>query len=176
MADALNRILGTRFLFMMFYLSISLSHTHTHIHIFAIPGLWSAKAKGVALIDEVDLVLHPLRSELNFPIGKKKALSMSPRRWEMPVHLLDGVLRSSSEISKVLQRGIKSCSVRLVGKNQYVLLQKEFYESDLKVPCSKWLMRWLLSIGTRDSRTSTWAKSFYGLYQTCDATCAAKAA
>jgi len=158
-ADALNRILGTRFLFMMFYLSISLSHTHTHIHILAIPGLWSAKAKGVALIDEVDLVLHPLRSELNFPIGKKKALSMSPRRWEMPVHLLDGVLRSSSEISKVLQRGIKSCSVRLVGKNQYVLLQKEFYESDLKVPCSKWLMRWLLSSENEIAKDSAKAEA-----------------
>ena len=97
------------------------------------------------MIDEVDLVLHPLKSELNFPIGKKKALAMSPKRWEMPVHLLDGVLRSSKEILNVMREGLKSCSVRLVGKNQYVLLQKEFYESDLKEPCAKWMMRWIMS-------------------------------
>ena len=35
----------------------------------AIVTLWSPKEKGVLLIDEVDMLLHPLRSELNFPLG-----------------------------------------------------------------------------------------------------------
>ena len=33
--------------------------------------LWGAPQRGVALLDEVDLLLHPLKSELNFPIGPK---------------------------------------------------------------------------------------------------------
>ena len=30
----------------------------------------------------MDLLLHPLKSELNFPIGKKHALDLSPQRWQ----------------------------------------------------------------------------------------------
>ena len=33
--------------------------------------LWGARQRGIALLDEVDLLLHPLKSELNFPIGPK---------------------------------------------------------------------------------------------------------
>eukprot|EP00966_Prymnesium_polylepis_P158367 3660630-Prymnesium_polylepis.1 len=70
-----------------------------------------------ALIDEVDMVMHPLRSELNFPIGKKVELHLmripeaegdaariaeqdkeealgedkGELRWLLPIHLLDGV-------------------------------------------------------------------------------------
>ena len=36
--------------------------------------LWSARQGGVLLMDEVDLLLHPLRSELNFPMGKPKGM------------------------------------------------------------------------------------------------------
>ena len=32
-------------------------------------ALWGAAQNGVALLDEVDMVLHPLKSELNYPIG-----------------------------------------------------------------------------------------------------------
>jgi hypothetical protein len=36
---------------------------------------------GYLLLDEVDMLLHPLRSELNFPIGQKIPLDLSPKRW-----------------------------------------------------------------------------------------------
>ena len=42
-------------------------------------------------MDEVDLILHPMKSELNFPVGHKQELDLSPQRWQMPIHLLDGV-------------------------------------------------------------------------------------
>jgi hypothetical protein len=32
-------------------------------------------------MDEVDLILHPLKSELNFPIGTKLDLDFHPLRW-----------------------------------------------------------------------------------------------
>lgn len=44
---------------------------------------------GVLLMDEVDVLLHPLRSELNFPIGEKEAIDLSGPRWTLPIHLLD---------------------------------------------------------------------------------------
>jgi hypothetical protein len=44
--------------------------------------------QGVVIMDEVDVLLHPLRSELNFPIGEKVPVDLSGDRWELPLHLL----------------------------------------------------------------------------------------
>ena len=46
----------------------------------------------VAVIDEVDIVLHPLRSELNWPLGDKYPLDFAPTRWQLPMVLLEAVL------------------------------------------------------------------------------------
>lgn len=70
--------------------------------------LWGAKQRGIAIIDEVDLVLHPLRSELNFPIGEKSALDLSPRRWQLVMHLLDGIFYSS--LGRVSVEGLRLTS------------------------------------------------------------------
>ena len=45
------------------------------------------------LLDEVDLILHPLKSELNFPIGDKFDLDGSEDgiRWGLPIHLMDAL-------------------------------------------------------------------------------------
>jgi hypothetical protein len=63
---------------------------------------------GVLLLDEVDMLLHPLKSELNWPLGSKEALDLtiapkdSPEhedgtkkwaglRWQISFHLIDAV-------------------------------------------------------------------------------------
>ena len=46
---------------------------------------------GILIMDEVDLILHPLKSELNFPIGPRHDLDFAPLRWRLPIHLLDAV-------------------------------------------------------------------------------------
>lgn len=44
--------------------------------------LWGAGDDGVLLLDEVDMLLHPLKSELNFPIGASLCRAIShPRKW-----------------------------------------------------------------------------------------------
>ena len=48
-------------------------------------GVWRA---AYAVIDEVDMVFHPLRSELNWPLGDKFALDFAPLRWQLPMTLL----------------------------------------------------------------------------------------
>ncbi|AAZ13558.1 hypothetical protein, conserved [Trypanosoma brucei brucei TREU927] len=50
--------------------------------------LWQ---RGVLIMDEVDVLLHPLRSELNFPIGLKHPIELSGPRWVLPMHLLDAI-------------------------------------------------------------------------------------
>lgn len=64
---------------------------------------------GVLLVDEVDLVLHPLRSELNFPVGNKDALDLTlgktkkGMRWEMQFFLLDPVsIRAQMNITNLI--------------------------------------------------------------------------
>lgn len=46
---------------------------------------------GVLLMDEVDVLLHPLKSELNFPIGFKSPIDLSGYRWDLPIHLFEAV-------------------------------------------------------------------------------------
>merc|ERR1711871_181469 len=49
--------------------------------------------EGIMLLDEVDLILHPLKSELNFPIGDKFDLDGSEEgeRWSLPIHIMDAI-------------------------------------------------------------------------------------
>jgi AAA15 family ATPase/GTPase len=42
---------------------------------------------GVLIMDEVDALLHPLKSELNFPIGRKKAIDLAGYRY-LVTHVL----------------------------------------------------------------------------------------
>ena len=37
--------------------------------------------EGILMMDEVDLILHPLKSELNFPIGKKRPLDLTQNKF-----------------------------------------------------------------------------------------------
>lgn len=51
----------------------------------------------VEIMDEVDLILHPLKSELNWPLGVKQPLDFTRSkvgmglRWSIPSHLLDAI-------------------------------------------------------------------------------------
>ncbi|KAG5471337.1 hypothetical protein LSCM1_01417 [Leishmania martiniquensis] len=69
--------------------------------------LWK---RGVLIMDEVDVLLHPLRSELNFPIGLKYPIDMNGPRWLLPIHLLDGIFanqqgRASEDVQRQLKHG-----------------------------------------------------------------------
>lgn len=53
--------------------------------------------ESVEIMDEVDMILHPLKSELNWPLGEKQPLDFTLNssgnglRWQIPGHLLDAV-------------------------------------------------------------------------------------
>ena len=51
--------------------------------------LWQ---KAFLVMDEVDVLLHPLRSELNFPIGHKVPIDLGSHRWNLPFFILDALV------------------------------------------------------------------------------------
>ena len=67
----------------------------------ALLQLWKS---GVGIIDEVDVVLHPLKSELNWPLGDKHALDFAPTRWELPWWMLHALLLLQEEAKPESQR------------------------------------------------------------------------
>ncbi|CAK9118524.1 unnamed protein product [Durusdinium trenchii] len=103
--------------------------------------------QGVCMIDEVDLVLHPLRSELNFPIGPKNLIEHAPERWRAVLHLLDGFfsvekgrvpphLKDSLRAKEILQTLgeviHKGCDLRFLQRNPHlILLNEEFYHHEV---------------------------------------------
>ena len=120
---------------------------------------------GVLLLDEVDLLLHPLKSELNWPIGLKEPLDFTQSklgnglRWDMQWHLLDAVFYASSrkmtvafDDSREAKHLLESISTVINGglKNRYlqktphlVLLNSKFYHNDLKPLLARWQLLYL---------------------------------
>jgi thiol-disulfide isomerase/thioredoxin len=123
--------------------------------------MWGSGEGGVALLDEVDLLLHPLRSELNFPIGAKEPLESSEFRWDFPIFLLEAFLYSKDkrisiddfrptpqavailfEISKAIDDGQQRMAMQ--SSPHPSLLRKDYYDAHLKTPMAKWSMLWLV--------------------------------
>ena len=115
----------------------------------------------ILIMDEVDLILHPLKSELNFPIGAKLELDFAPHRWKLPIHLLDAIFYAArgrmsvgfqdsnrahsmlASLAKVIQLGY---SQRALQRNPHiVLLNIDFYHQQLQPVLLEWLLLWLES-------------------------------
>lgn len=120
---------------------------------------------GVLLLDEVDLLLHPLKSELNWPIGLKDPIDYSRARlgvglrWDMQWHLLDAIFYSATKkmsvdfkdsreaisilenISMIIQKGIASKSMQYTP--HLVLLDRQFYSRELKPLMARWQLQYL---------------------------------
>ena len=120
---------------------------------------------GVLLLDEVDLLLHPLKSELNWPIGFKDPIDYSRSRlgiglrWDIQWHLLDAVfyhqkkkmsvpfhdsreaLTILEQISSVIQIGIANKFMQHTP--HLVLLNRPFYHKELKPLMARWQLLYL---------------------------------
>ncbi len=124
--------------------------------------LW--KDKGVLIMDEVDVLLHPLRSELNFPLGQKEVLPSY--RWDIPLFIIDGLFFRETQATcepiapEVLARHpaldpttiLKGFEAALeYGMEQHclqrnphlVLLDEKFYHSHIKTWVCQWVLLWL---------------------------------
>ena len=103
----------------------------------------------------MDLLLHPLKSELNFPIGQKHPLDFSPERWQCAIHGLDAIFFHASkamsvpfhqsgrahaildELSTIIDAGFDE--QQLQRSPHLVLLSPEWYQLNLKPVMAKWM-------------------------------------
>eukprot|EP01012_Entosiphon_sulcatum_P007139 TRINITY_DN13559_c0_g1_i1.p1 TRINITY_DN13559_c0_g1~~TRINITY_DN13559_c0_g1_i1.p1 ORF type:complete len:4669 (-),score=764.85 TRINITY_DN13559_c0_g1_i1:3029-17035(-) len=113
----------------------------------------------VLIMDEVDLILHPLKSELNFPIGAKLEIDFSPLRWKLPIHLLDAIYFNQlgrmsvpfkesiraveilARVKTVMQEGL-SCNA-LQHTPHVILLNVDFFHHRLRPLLAEWLVLWV---------------------------------
>jgi len=112
------------------------------------------------LLDEVDLILHPLKSELNFPIGAKFDLDGAERgeRWSLPIHLIDAIFYAEerklyvfeasstalailTRLKSAIEQGYQQRSLQRLP--HIALLDFEFYHTTLKPIFADWAYLWL---------------------------------
>ena len=123
--------------------------------------------EGALILDEVDLILHPLKSELNWPLGRKEPLDFTRNkagmglRWEMPYHLFDAffyamegrmtvpfqesreALRILNDIKAKIEEGLGS---KVMQRTPHlVLLNTTWYHAQLKPLLANWMLLWLAS-------------------------------
>ena len=123
---------------------------------------------GVLIMDEVDVLLHPLKSELNFPIGEKYAIDMGADRWDLPIHMLSiaFLLRGEptdfsnstnagkaeqragftaedvvTELHALLEKGKAGQHFQMVP--HLVLLSPQFYKDLLMPAIARWALLWV---------------------------------
>eukprot|EP01061_Rhynchopus_euleeides_P041314 TRINITY_DN7171_c0_g2_i1.p1 TRINITY_DN7171_c0_g2~~TRINITY_DN7171_c0_g2_i1.p1 ORF type:complete len:2989 (+),score=1239.68 TRINITY_DN7171_c0_g2_i1:95-8968(+) len=117
--------------------------------------------KGVLLMDEIDLLLHPLKSELNWPLGEKKALDMSEggHRWNLPWQLIElfyadkltmfedvhEVHTVFEEIRKRLAEGVQQHAIQDIP--HVSIINPQFYRNWLVPSVAKYCVVWLRSQG-----------------------------
>jgi len=130
-------------------------------------SIWKSS---VLLMDEVDLILHPLKSELNYPVGTKEPLDFTANRigrglrWELPFFILDALCyathgsikeekhQQSRQMTSLLTR-LKNTVSEGMSKNlvqtvpHFVLLRKSFYHAHLLPLLAQWSIIWILSKG-----------------------------
>jgi len=125
-----------------------------------IGGILKLWRSGTALLDEVDLLLHPLKSELNFPIGAKKQLESHEFRWDLPMHLVEALfypelrrvyneeyrpdasaVKILMDIKHAIDEGRQSLLIQT--SPHIALLSKEFYHDKLQEPMARWASVWL---------------------------------
>ena len=122
--------------------------------------LLEAFQRCVLIMDELDWITNPMKSELNFPIGLKSPLDLGPleegKRWEVPLHLWDGLFAAETQVPPthlknnpqalvaieqlflVLQAGFSQGSMQR--RPHIILLDRVFY-STLVLPA---LVDWML--------------------------------
>ena len=120
---------------------------------------------GTFIIDEVDLILHPLKSELNFPIGRKEPLDLTLNksqkglRWEIPMFMLDAIFFASQGRMTVAMHGSREAEVTLEhlkavideGYGQrdiqrtphLILLSRAYYHLKVKPLLARWIVIWM---------------------------------
>eukprot|EP00043_Microstomoeca_roanoka_P005858 m.58502 g.58502 ORF g.58502 m.58502 type:complete len:4257 (-) comp13155_c0_seq1:39-12809(-) len=130
------------------------------------------KNKGILIMDEVDVILNPLKSELNFPIGATTA--MPSYRWDLPMHIIDAFFHREegelcehfkhpsnplniqpeavvAELAAVIERGVTEGALQK--EPHIVLLSQPFYWEHMRPVIARWCYLWLVQAWDNKSAT-----------------------
>ncbi|CAN0521202.1 unnamed protein product, partial [Ectocarpus sp. 12 AP-2014] len=122
-------------------------------------------------LPQVDLILQPLKSELNWPLGVKRPLDFTRARpgsqlgnglrWQVPFHLLEAFFyytegrmvvdlafqdsrRAKAVLEEIRVAIDEGCAARLLQKTPHVvLLSKKFYHEKLMPLLAQWVLLWM---------------------------------
>jgi len=138
--------------------------------------LFGKQGQGRLLLDEVDMLFDPLRSELNYPISDTVLIGPRPERWSFPVALVSVVQAATAAASgrdDAAAGPAASAAAReedaeedvgpvaaltaavidgvrrraLQVTPHLVLLEKAFYDKNLAPAVAEWAAWWLLGPG-----------------------------
>ena len=126
-------------------------------------GLLQQFQRSVLIMDELDWVCHPMKSELNFPIGNKVPLDFGEesdgKRWAIALHLFDGISSAKSQVppqqwredkraydllrrlSSSMQQGYEEDALQR--QPHTVLLNDHFYRAELRPILADWMILYL---------------------------------
>ena len=116
---------------------------------------------------QVDVLLHPLKSELNYPVDLKSPIDLSPARWDLPAHVLAAVFPRdhakaqdpaelwvtaerrcgftrdtvAAQLSATIELG--KSTHRMQRNPHLVLLDTDFYNVRLKPKVAMWTLLWM---------------------------------
>ena len=141
---------------------------------------------GALMLDEVDWLLHPLKSELNWPLGEREPLDFSKStvgsglRWKLPFQMLDVIFFAAegsaaadpdAPMSKETQACISELEVAFArGRDNhelqdvphFLLLQRRFYDESLLPLLARWAVEWLTQMGVQQVERETLLKYLSG--------------
>ena len=125
---------------------------------------------GTLILDEVDLILHPLKSELNWPMGRRIPLDFSQSesgdgfRWKLPYFILDAIFavtygrstaseaegsQEATDLLEAIREVVKKAiaAKQLQTSPHLVLLDKGWYAEVLRPLLAQWTSIWLRAHG-----------------------------
>jgi Ca2+-binding EF-hand superfamily protein len=124
---------------------------------------------GCCMLDEVDWILHPLKSELNWPLGTREPLDLTypvGLRWQLPWHMCDAILQYQNggktaedwsqsplaievlrDLTAAIDDGLKARA--LLATPHIVVLSAPFYLKRLLPPLARWAFVFLADKGFR---------------------------
>ena len=103
---------------------------------------------GLLIMDEADVIFHPLKSELNFPVGQLTRLADADARMRATFHLLRAVLDGACEATRAAIAAAVAAR-EMSTKPHLLLVDRESYATRLLPPLAEWMWRWLQAELTR---------------------------
>lgn len=112
--------------------------------VFLLTQLLKKLKQATQIVDEIDLVTDPMRSELNYTIGSAAILQPAPQRWIFAIDLLHALL-NNKKLTDVLNDGLISQDIKIQVNQKQIkqiaeLINVEYYHERIKRELAHYLL------------------------------------